>query len=266
MIDFLTFMFENGLGYSAMNTIRSALSSFISIDGIAVGKHPIVIRFLNGVYNLKPVFPKNTVTWDPETLLSFLRRLSPVHMLSLKLLTFKTVTLVTFLTAQRIQSVHLIHIDNIRIEHGKVKITFGDKLKTSRPGFHQKEIVIPGYAPDRRLCLVTVLQEYLKRTKERRNGQKYLFISYAKPFRAVSKSSIARWIRTVMASAGIDLSIFTPHSLRSVATSTAKRKNVSMKTIVDTAGWSNSSTFVKYYFKPVSTEVKTNVAKVILDS
>lgn len=143
----MTDLYESGIGHSALNTVRSALSTFVFIDGQGVGKHPLVIRFLRGVFNENPVFPKKSVTWDPEILLTFLKKLSPVRLLNLKLLTFKTVTLLLLLTAQRLQSVHLIHIKNIRIAKGKLKISFGDQLKTTRPGFHQKEIVIPGFAP-----------------------------------------------------------------------------------------------------------------------
>lgn len=34
------------------------------IDGFAVGKHPTVIRFLKGVYNLNPTKPKYCTVWD----------------------------------------------------------------------------------------------------------------------------------------------------------------------------------------------------------
>ena len=47
VVEFLNIQFEDGLGYSAINTARSALSSLgIIINGFSVGSHPLIIRFL----------------------------------------------------------------------------------------------------------------------------------------------------------------------------------------------------------------------------
>ena len=51
-----------------------------------------------------------------------------------------------------------------------------------------------------------------------------------------------------MIDAGIDMSLFSPHSTRAAATSAAARMNVSIST---TAGWTGDSTFKKFYHKPV---------------
>ena len=50
-LQFLTNLFHNGLGYSAINTARSVLSTLISLSGgITFGSHPLVCRPLKGVY------------------------------------------------------------------------------------------------------------------------------------------------------------------------------------------------------------------------
>ena len=59
-------------------------------------------------------------------------------------------------------------------------------LKTSRPGKHLACIEFPAYAPDVSLCIVKHLQHYLKRADILRGDVKQLFISYAKPHKAVS--------------------------------------------------------------------------------
>ena len=132
-----------------------------------------------------------------------------------------------------------------------LKIRFGDLLKTTRPGFQQEELKIKAYAPDRRLCIVTVLKEYLLRTKPLRSNITQLFISFVKPYEGVSKDSIARWVKEIMSLAGLDTSIFTPHSVRSASTSSALRARVPLQTILSTAGWARHSTFTKYYQKPI---------------
>ena len=50
VLDFLVELFDNNLGYSAINTAHCALSSFISIGTVTIGAHPLVIRFLKNGY------------------------------------------------------------------------------------------------------------------------------------------------------------------------------------------------------------------------
>ena len=251
VIEFLTMLFNKGLQYSALNSARSALSTVIIVQGKPVGQHPIIIRFLKGVYNLRPTFPKTNVTWDPEILLKFMKTLSPVRLLSLKNLTLKTTALLWLLTGQRGQSIQCIDIRNLTLNKNILKIRFGDTLKTSKPGCQQNELNIRAYAPDRRLCVITVLTEYIKRTKVIRQGVTQLLISTQKPHDGVSRDTISRWIKFVMAKAGLNVSIFTPHSVRGASTSAAFRAQVPLDTILATAGWGKDNTFRKYYNKPI---------------
>ncbi|CAB3979216.1 Hypothetical predicted protein [Paramuricea clavata] len=52
-----------------------------------------------------------------------------------------------------------------------------DKLKHSRPGVHQQPLVFMAYVADQKLCILTYLQEYLKRTSPVRGDNKQLLIS-----------------------------------------------------------------------------------------
>ena len=57
-IEFLTKIFESGVGYSSVGTVRSALSSVLIMDnGMSFEKHSLVQRFMKGIFNLKPAFP-----------------------------------------------------------------------------------------------------------------------------------------------------------------------------------------------------------------
>lgn len=53
-----------------------------------------------------------------------------------------------------------------------------------------------------------------------------------------------------MAEAGIDTSIFAPHSARAAATSAAKAAGMSTMEIMKMADWSRESTFETYYQRP----------------
>jgi site-specific recombinase XerD len=50
------------------------------------------------------------------------------------------------------------------------------------------------------------------RTKSLRGNQSKLLINYVKPSKEVSRDTLTRWVRQVMAQAGIDVSKFSPYS------------------------------------------------------
>ena len=84
-IDFLATLFTPGLGYSAINTARSALSSVLILpNNITFGAHPLVARFLKGVFELKPSLPRYSFIWDVSVVLQHLRSLGPPTQLDLE--------------------------------------------------------------------------------------------------------------------------------------------------------------------------------------
>lgn len=254
VVEFLTELYEKGLGYSALNTARSALSALgISIESFSAGHHPLVIRFLKGVYNLRPPKARYAEIWDVNLVLMYLRKLSPVKTLTLKDLTLKLVTLMALTNAARVHSLYLLTVKSLKKSNLEFVIYFDGLLKQSRPGEHCYSMSFKAYPPDRRLCIYFVIKEYLKRTKILRDSTETRFlISYVKPHKAVSKDTIARWIRTVMSHAGINVNQYGPHSVRAASTSKAWEKGIPIQDILKQAGWSNAGTFQKYYNKQVN--------------
>ncbi|KAK3894573.1 hypothetical protein Pcinc_001665 [Petrolisthes cinctipes] len=58
VINFLSETFHRGVGYECVNTARGALSSLgIVVGGCRAGNHPLVNRFMKGVFNLRPSKP-----------------------------------------------------------------------------------------------------------------------------------------------------------------------------------------------------------------
>ena len=96
------------------------------------------------------------------------------------------------------------------------------------------------------LSFIVCLDKYLRATKRFR-VDKQLFISYVKPHRSVTRTSIARWIKLIMQKSGIDVFIFQPHSTRSASTSTAFQQGVSVPDILKKADRSNASVFHRFY-------------------
>ena len=206
----------------------------------------------------------NSNTWDVSKVLSYLKNLSPLQDLSLLHLSHKLVMLLALLSSQRKQSLHLMDIRNISIRNDSLFIRIGDLLKQSRPGHHIDEITIAAYPTDRDLCVVTVYLAYISRTSVLRQSETSLFISTQKPHNRVSKDTIGRWIKSVMNDAGVDTSVFTPHSTRAAATSAAIKAKVSVNTILKTAGWTRDNVFRKHYNKPIV--VDNTFSKSLLDN
>lgn len=248
-IDFLTDLYGKGHSYSAINTARSALSTFLVVDHGS--ELPIVKRFMKGIYQARPTLPRYVHTWDPAIVLNFLRKLSPSKKLSLRDLTLKLVMLAALTTAQRLQTLQLLDISRMDKGRNGFRFEVTELVKQSKPGRRALVVELPAYPPDRRLCVKTILVVYLERTKDIREEETRLLISYTKPHRKVAKDTLARWIKTVMMRAGINTKVFGPHSTRSASTSVAARAGMPTEDILKAAGWSAELTFAKFYKKPI---------------
>ena len=253
---FFNSMFRAGASYNAINVARSALASVILLDNdkYSISNHPWICRYVKGVFNLRPPRPRYSFIWDVSKVLDFLRSTSPAHKLSLCALTQKVCMLLALLSAQRVQTIYYLTLDNTRISKDQVDIAVVDLLKHSRPGKVGVKLSLKAYPDDRRLCIVHYLREYIKRTQTVRGTEKGLFVTYKKPIRHASKQTIARWIKCVLKSSGIDTKVFSAHSTRSASTSTAKNNNFPLAEIMRQAGWSNETTFKNFYFRQTTAE------------
>lgn len=108
IISYLTIKFKEGLSYSSLNSIRSALSLII---GPHVGVDDRMKRFFRGIFKLRPKKPKYEEVWDPCIVLNYLSTLYPNTSLSLEVLTKKMVTLLALVTAHRVQTLSLILVE-----------------------------------------------------------------------------------------------------------------------------------------------------------
>jgi hypothetical protein len=113
VLEFLNDLYKKKISYGALNTARSSISSVNYCDGFSVGQHPLVIRFMKGVFKLRPNLPKYNRIWDPKIVLKLLGNWSPNSELELKKLTFKLVTLAALITGQRLQTIHLFKLSGM---------------------------------------------------------------------------------------------------------------------------------------------------------
>ena len=123
VLEFLSFQSKT-VGYSAVATSRSALSTFVKIDGVKVGYHPLVSRFMTGLFNQKPALPRYTETWNPHLVLNHLKTYPSTGNLSLKQLTQKLVMLMALLSAQRTQTLQKLSLEDMSTSPGKYIIPY----------------------------------------------------------------------------------------------------------------------------------------------
>lgn len=83
ILDFLHDLYTKPYRYSSLNTVRSAISALYSIDktdvGQNIGKHPLICRFLNSVFNVIPPTPKFQEVWPVKQVLAYLEQFTPLH-------------------------------------------------------------------------------------------------------------------------------------------------------------------------------------------
>ena len=252
VLKFLSELFQSGLGYSAINTAKSAISSLTAVvSNVEIGSNTLVQRFMRGIFNKKPCLPKNIVTWNVNVVLNHLVSVD-ITSCELRALSKKLVMLLALTTGQKCQTLHFLDIRNIEMDVSYVKFRIGDLLKQSKPGVHLHELYIESYQVNDNLCVVKCLKKYLEVTESLRSDTK-LLVSTQKPYKGASKNTISNWIRETLKDSGIDLSIFSPHSTRSASTSAVSKK-LPIDTILRTAGWKSDCVFRKHYKRPISND------------
>ena len=87
---YLADLLHQGRQYRMIGVHCSAISSFhIPLEGVVVGQHPLVTKFMKGTFSLRPPEPRYFVTWDVNNVLQLLRSWSPAKSLSLKKIVIK---------------------------------------------------------------------------------------------------------------------------------------------------------------------------------
>ena len=108
-IEFLSSEFTEGKQYRTLNSYHSAISmTHQPIDGVLVGKHPLICRSLKGIYNSRPPQPKFSTTWDVGKVLDYIRSLGPTGSLNLRQLTHKLAMLLALANASRASELHAL--------------------------------------------------------------------------------------------------------------------------------------------------------------
>ena len=252
-IKFLNFLYKEGLGYSALNTARSALSAYLIFpEGISFGTHKDVSLFLKGIWNLKTPTPRYVATWDTADVLKFLETWSPAYNLSLEKLTMKLIILILLTTGQRPQVITKLDLVNMNKTDQAYRFYLNSQdIKQGRPGFKPQLVELLHYPHNQKICVYFYMKEYIERTALLRNKATKLFITAKKPHRPVSADTVSRWIKQVLTLAGVDTETYKAGSTRAASVSKAKEAGLPMEKILQAGGWTRTSTFNTYYNKSI---------------
>ena len=170
--------------------------------------------------------------------------------MSLEFLTKKLATLMCILSGKRSQSMSLLNTNYMHEDENHCIFYIASPLKTTRPGFHQHPLEFRRFT-DQSLSVITYIKRYLLETKELRDRDGGFFISFKPPHKAVTSTTIARWVVNALKEAGVNVSVFSVHS-RSAPSSKASDKGLNLAEISKAAGWSNAKTFAMFYKKTIS--------------
>ena len=254
LADYLAELFESGLESRTIGVHRSAISAYhLPVEGFKVGEHPLIVKVMAGIRNLRPAKSRYHIIWDVQTVLEYLKSLGDMSSMSLKVLSWKTAMLVSLVALSRCNEIKNLNISRMVIPEAENKVVFffDEPHKTQDPEKPQGPLEIFQFESDPLLCPVKCIQAYLKQTKELRGQESQFFVKTCKPHSWVTRSTIASWIKRVLKNTGVDVNVFKGHSTRSAASSAARARGASVKDILDRGNWSNKSTWQNFYNKNI---------------
>ena len=103
------------------------------------------------------------------------------------------------------------------------------------------------------ICPVLSLKDYLVRTAPLHAvDAKYMFIQLRKPYKSVSSQTLAPWIASTMADAGVDTTTFCQHSTHSASAAWLESgPKMSVAQICKQGQWSRLTTTYRKFYRRV---------------
>ncbi len=113
VLEFLQSRFSEGVTPATLKVYMAAISAnHAYIDGISVGRHPLVSRFMHGSWRLRPFHPARVPSWDLSIVLQGLsgHPFEPLETVTEKILTLKTVLLLALSSLKRVGDLRALSI------------------------------------------------------------------------------------------------------------------------------------------------------------
>ena len=272
--NFLNYLFkEKNLKPSTIAGYRTSIADGLGLKGEDVSKSLELNRLLASFCRDKPVANRSIPPWDFALVLHALTKqpFEPLGKASLKLLTFKTVFLLTLASGKR-SEIHAWTYSSLSYKENWSQVTLvpstaflaKNQLASDGPTAI-KPVVIPALKPhldstltqDRSLCPVRVLNYYLDRTKDLRKNKNLLFVAIKEGFtRDISRATISSWLKQTILlayeksdSESQQLCQAKAHDVCSMAASLAFKRGVSLREILEACFWKSHNTFTNFYLK-----------------
>ena len=270
VLDFMQEKLSTGTCPATLKVYVAALSACHAlIDGMPLGRHPLLSRFLRGARRLRPTVKTKMPSWDLAIVLEGLVEtpFEPLESASDRLLTLKMVFLMAITSLKRIGDMQALSISPSCLDFapGSVKVIlhphpdylpkvpFSAVHPVILEAFCPPPFATPEQEKSYRLCPVRALQTYVHRTSQWRKSEQ-LFVCYGGGNRgaAATRQTMSHWVRDAIALAYEARGQASPiglraHSTRGVASSSALARGAPLQQVCDAAGWSSPHTFIRFY-------------------
>ena len=254
VINFLSFLKLKGLGFASISSHKSALLSFFqfhSEETRSLQSSALLARFMKGLFREVPPKTKYATTWDPEQVLSLLESWPENKELTLKKLSLKLCFLLSICSPRRVSEIAHLSLDHLQ-KDAQTWTFFLEYRNKNRSAGPAHKAIYEAFNDNHIICPLRCLAEYVRRTQTLREGEPQLLISHTN-FKAISSSTVARWIKSILELAGINSS-FGAHSTRSASASKAVKAGLPISAVMRAASWSHkANTFHKFYWRDVET-------------
>jgi integrase len=173
----------------------------------------------------------------------------------------KTLFLIALASGRRCSELHALSVGRfIVFSQNGATLYFrpGFLAKNERMDFSASPLFLPyiSKSKDRgkRLnCPVRALKWYIDKTVIARGDVEQLFITNNRPHRPAAKSTLSGWLVDIINRTGALIGTGKPnaHSVRSMSSSWAYSRGLSLRDIVNTVSWRSENTFINVYLKDV---------------
>jgi hypothetical protein len=272
--DFLLEKFDSGLSTSTIAGYRTAIAkTLLPVTSIDLGQDADLTALLHNFEVQKPAQRNKLPEWDLSLVLNRLSSepFEPLEKAPLKLLTWKTLFLITLASGKRRSEVHALDVNKVQWKENFSKMCLGVipsfLSKTQLASSPPLAFEIPALSKsvgqdldDNKLCPVRAMRIYLDRTRTLREGKKLLFISYKQNFdKDIRANTVSFWLKKCiklcyeLADIPTDSSFkVKAHDVRALAASTAFMARVPLQKVMEACSWASHNTFTSFYLRDLT--------------
>ena len=273
--EFLTAKFNEGRASSTLDGYRTAIAkTIVHYTGVDLGQDRDLSALLHS-FALERSRVRNPVPdWDLSLVLNCLLKdpFEPLERAPLKLLTWKTVFLISLASGKRRGEIHALSYKAVAWSADELtvflKVVPSFVAKCQLASAPPLAFSIPALdhalgqdmEKDRLLCPIRALKIYLARTKEMREDKALLFVSFKPGFKKdIRRPTISSWIKKLVRTC-YEISCAVPpgplsvraHDVRALSASLAFAAKVPIEKVMEACSWSCHNTFTSFYLRDLA--------------